>query len=339
MGEEGSVVVMITVATVALFAFAMVAIDGSILAAAKTQLENGADAAALAGAVEWAATGDEAAARQAAIDFASYNVAVRRNLESIRINPADVEILPGAGTQGEDRIRVRTFRTAEHGDALETYLLKPLDLAFPSFADIGAEATAEVFPVCRTESVKPWAILVRWEDENGNGVYDSEEPFHPYETGYLPTQDAGRALTLRPAGPGEAVSGHVYSVQFEGDTPVAVGPGDELRIDRGAAAEATERAWSELIAQDPEARWDEETHSVQGSRYGQSPRVVLVPFIHPPDPTTGETVRVSKVGAVFLESAEPAGRVNARLLRAAATGEPCEAPGSASFLVGIQLVE
>ena len=72
-GEGGAVIILMAVVIVALFAFAVVAIDGSILQTTKTQLQNGADAAALAGALEYALTESEAAAKAKAVEYAGYN--------------------------------------------------------------------------------------------------------------------------------------------------------------------------------------------------------------------------------------------------------------------------
>ncbi len=60
--RRGSVMIMVAVAMVTVFAFAVLAIDISLVLLAKNQLQNAADAAALAAAIEYGhTTGDQAA--------------------------------------------------------------------------------------------------------------------------------------------------------------------------------------------------------------------------------------------------------------------------------------
>jgi hypothetical protein len=243
---------MITMAVsiVALFSFAIVAIDGAILMTTKTQLQNAADAACLACASGLGIDGtvdermDEAMDR--AIAFALYNDAVENVLSPVEIYPEDVEFLDADGNPNPAnpvKCRVTTHRTVAHGDPLRTYFLKIIDLAVPNTADVRADATAELFDICGTNCLKPWAIPDRWADTNGNGEYDFAEdwtdlnqngvwvPGEPYTdsdgdgqydpdefydpliTGYLPPGDLGYQLPLHSGTPpGPIASGQYWSV-------------------------------------------------------------------------------------------------------------------------------
>ncbi|MDP3911212.1 MAG: pilus assembly protein TadG-related protein, partial [Gemmatimonadales bacterium] len=102
-GQRGSALIMVTVSIVAMFAFAVLAIDGAVLMTTRTQLNNAADAAALAGASGLVDGGeDEAIAR--AIDFASYNDAYEVVNSPVIITAADVSF------PEPDVVRVRTHR-------------------------------------------------------------------------------------------------------------------------------------------------------------------------------------------------------------------------------------
>jgi Flp pilus assembly protein TadG len=88
--EEGSVIILVTVSIVALLCFALLAIDGSIMMTTKTQLQNAADAAALAGASGLGEGGSQALATERAINTAAQNDAVRETRVPVVITESDV---------------------------------------------------------------------------------------------------------------------------------------------------------------------------------------------------------------------------------------------------------
>jgi Flp pilus assembly protein TadG len=241
--ERGSVLIMIALSVVALFSFAVVAIDGPIMMTTKGQLQAAADAAALAGASGLPSSQGEA--RRRARLFAQYNYAVRDSLERVVITDADIDLSVA------DRVRVTTHRTTATNDALRTYFLRVLDLAAgqpPSRAnrvDVSAVATAEIRDNCAASCVKPWAIPDRWDDSDGNGVCDWPEPFvdadgngtwdagetftdddgdgvwdagnyyDPDATGYLAPGDVGTQLVLHSdSTPGPVAPGQYYSIDL-----------------------------------------------------------------------------------------------------------------------------
>ena len=234
-GQRGAVMVMVAVSILALFAFAVLAIDGAILMTTKTQLQNAADAAALAGVSGLAFSQAEATAR--AIAIAGENVAVKESLEPVVITAADV-IFPT-----DTRIQVTTHRTVATGDPLRAYFLKIVGR--PNLTDVTAVASAELVNLCATDCLKPWAIPDRWDDANGNGEYDGgdtytdsngndlfdigepytdddgnggytpPEFYDPLLTGYLAPGDVGFAITLKAGNPQQALEpGHYFPVDM-----------------------------------------------------------------------------------------------------------------------------
>ena len=166
--EDGAAIIMVTLALITLFSFAVLAVDMSMVMAAKGQLQNAADSAALAGASGLAsAAGSTGLATTRAINFASYNSAVRNTRQPVVIAAGDVTF-PTA-----TRVRVVTHRTTATGDPVRTYFLRFLSLGATNTTDVHAVAVAEVQSVCATGCVKPWAIPDRWSDTNGNGKYDA----------------------------------------------------------------------------------------------------------------------------------------------------------------------
>src|SRR5512139_292943 len=103
--QRGSVLIMLCFVLVVMFAFAVIAVDGAILMASKTELQSAADAAALAGA-SGLLTGSPDEAVQRAIDFAGFNRAVEQNHTPVVITAEDVSF------PESDVVRVRTHRTA-----------------------------------------------------------------------------------------------------------------------------------------------------------------------------------------------------------------------------------
>jgi Flp pilus assembly protein TadG len=390
-GERGAVVVMVAGLLMAggILAFCILAIDGPIMMTTKTQLQNAADAAALAGASIM--DNSEDAARERARVFAEANYAVQDTLRPVIIDP-DVDVT-FPEVDGVKRIRVTTHRTEATGDPLRTYFLRVPFLSNTNTADVKAVAAAEMIDICSVQCVKPWAIPDRWDDANGdgfftygepftdmngNGLYDSGEPYtdengngfrdpdefyDPIITGYLAPGDVGTDLTMHSTqSPGEIAPGHYFSINLPplgdpdqapltgGDwyrefiatcAPFYVAPGDSVQLEPGKMVGPTIQGIRDLIAQDPDAYWDPVTKTVEGSAFGLSPRIALVPFFDPLfPPVQGRNyVKITKIGAFFMESVGPQSQVNARFIKVSAPGKPCDPPSTGSFLVGIHLVE
>ena len=254
-GCQGSAMIMITVAVVALFAFAILAIDAAILMTTKTQLQNAADAACLA-AASGMGEGSESLATERAITYASYNFAVQDSLSPVVITPADVTF-PEANT-----VKVVTHRTVATGDPLRNYFLRIVSLALLKTTDVTASATAKIGQVCFSDCIKPWAVPDRWDDlnedgkydyaepwtdldSNGvwntgepwkdlnfNGVYDPDEPYDPIGTGFLPATDIGVQIVLKVGNPQQSIaSGHFFPVDFPalGGEENPISGGDQYR--------------------------------------------------------------------------------------------------------------
>ncbi|MGB3092635.1 MAG: Tad domain-containing protein [Candidatus Zixiibacteriota bacterium] len=170
--EKGTSVIMIAVAIVVIFGFGVVAIDMSLIQLAKTQLQNAADAAALAGAVMLFTTSGsqedkEAAATAEAIRVCGLNVALQDIDRSVVISAADVTF------PDENLVRCSTGR----GDMVTTYFLKVLDPLLPNETEITATATAGVEKICGTNCLKPFCPPDRWDDVDGDSLWDDEEPY------------------------------------------------------------------------------------------------------------------------------------------------------------------
>ena len=355
--NRGSVIIMTAVAMVAMLAFSALTIDGAMLLTTRNQLQTAADAAALAGA-SGLVNGNQQTATTRAITFAASNQAVQDSRRPVLISAADITF-PQAGV-----IRVTTHRTVATGDALRTYFMKIVSLGSNNLSDVTAHAAAEVYDVCESECMKPWAIPDRWNDVNGNNQMDAGEPYDPITTGYQAPGDVGNTIVLKVGNPQQAIAsgqffpidlppldcncgvspipgGSEYRWNIANCNPYTVGPGDRLQTEPGNMVGPTKQGVQALIDQDPSAYWDTSEQTIKGSAFGKSPRIILVPFFDPTSPPTSgrNWVRVTKIGAFFLEGVQGNGDVTGRFIMATVDGPKCVAQNPGTFIKGLKLVE
>jgi hypothetical protein len=225
--ESGSVLVFVAVSLAACLAFSVLAIDVGAIFVTRVQLQNAADAAALAGASALLNQG-EAEATDRAITVAGENLALQDGLQPVVIAPGDVTFPTPA------RCRVVTHRTEATGDPLLTFF-SPVIGVSNRVAQVTAVAEAEYYFVCGTDCVKPWSVPDRWNDldndgeydyaepytdvngngqwnpgepytdQNGNGQFDPDEPYDPNTTGYMPPGDVGTHIILKQGSPHDVI--------------------------------------------------------------------------------------------------------------------------------------
>jgi Flp pilus assembly protein TadG len=351
--EKGATMIMVAISIVMIFGFAVIAIDLSLIQLAKTQLQNAADAAALAGALAWARTnmGSVDSARAEAKRVAELNVAIQ-DIQRPVLNP-DVYTLD---LPNSNKVKVTTYRTKAHKNPVTLYFLKILNPVLENKADITAKATAQVFRLSGTNCLKPWCIPDRWNDTNHNNTWDPGESYDPRITGYKVPNDIGVQVTLRPA---DSLwqSCWYYPARFPGysggvdyrdwisgclDPDLIIHIGDRLDIEPGNMVGPTKQGLAELIAQDPIAQWDPVTKTVINSAYPVSPRIIKALAF---DPTLGvqgsgpgpRYVTVSKIFVIFIEGYDDDGGIVGRFMTMATEGEIC--PGCPlSFLYKVALV-
>jgi hypothetical protein len=183
----------------------------------------------------------------------------------------------------------------------------------------------------------PFAFIDRWQDTNGNSMYDEGEPYDPALTGYHAPDDVGAQLSLAAANPAAAQSPDEYWVvalpplwsdpaPLTGETwlrkwvsecaPYGVSAGDSLLLEPGRLFSALLEELDNLIAADPDAHWDEGTQSVEGSAFETSPRLVAVAAYDPtlPPAASRNFVRVGQIAIIFLESTAASSTINVRFV-------------------------
>ncbi len=210
-----------------------------------------------------------------------------------------------------------------------------------------------------------WDPDESYVDGNGNGQYDLEN-YHPSLTGYTaspvpgnflsPEGDLGLEFTLHPGStfnspsPGQYLAFALppinkgapillsddYRLNIAECNPVVVERGDRLQLFASLLTGPTNQGMQDLIAQDPNAEWDDATQSVTGSNFALSPRIVFLP-VHDPRSSVANAVSVVKLAAFFMEQMTGNAEVRGRFLRAivpgGSLGAPCVAGEVGGFLV------
>jgi Flp pilus assembly protein TadG len=343
--EKGASIVFVAIALVVILGFAVLAIDASMMQLAKTQLQNAADAGALAGAMAWATSnmGSEDSVRAEAIRVAGLNVAIQ-DTQSPVLNP-DVYTLD---LPNLNKVTVTTYRTKAHADPVTLYFLKVLNPLLGNKGDITAKATARVFQLSATDCLKPFCPPDKWNDANGNGKCDPGE-YDPNITGYQAPRDIGVQVTLKLSNPGASPRmGWYYPVVLDPSIPggpggegyrewiyscpssIMIELGDQLEIKPGNMVGPTNQGLDDLIHLDPTAQWDPVTQKVINSAYPVSPRVIKAAAF---DPRLGvqscgpgrDCVTVIKFLVIFVED-HHGGDVVGRFMKMATEGEPCLGP-------------
>jgi Flp pilus assembly protein TadG len=239
--QKGASIITVAVAIAAIFGFAILAIDLSLIQLAKSQLQNAADAAALAGAIGLATSGgNQDVATAEAIRLAGLNVAVQDMQRSVVINAGDV-VFPAP-----NKVTVTTHRTKATNDPVTLFFMKVIDPLLDNQGEITARATAEISFVCGTDCLRPFCPPDRWEDadndsiwdpadeyddlnvngvwdvgepltedHNGNGIWDPAEFYDPELTGYKAPDDIGVGVRLKLRNSNKDFrAGWYYAVRF-----------------------------------------------------------------------------------------------------------------------------
>lgn len=355
---------MVAVAIFVLFAFAVLAIDLSLIQLAKTQLQNAADAAALSAAIEYRiSNNDPAAAITEAIRIAGFNVAIQTTQQPVDITAADVSF------PGGSRVRVQTYRTDSTDNPVQLYFMRVLDASHDNLGNMTASATAQLVSINATNCIKPWVFPDRWDDVDGDSLWDVGEFYDPNVTGYKVPQDVGAVITLKfndggstpktgwyqpvKFGPvnrgGPHCSGaDCYRTYISQCEPYLVAIGDTMEFEMGNMVGPTRQGWNELIALDPDAYFDSNTGTIMNSAYTTSPRLIKIGLF---DPTVGVITSgasgaekytvITKLSYMFIEAPPSGGNevaVTARFIQYTSPGVPCaECPEG--FLFTARLVE
>ena len=305
--ERGMTFAFVAVGLMAFLAASTLAVDVGMFMTARSQAQTSADAGALAGAVALAFDdfNDRTAAGpavQSALAAALGNEVMR---DAVSVQPGDVTF-PAAPGGEFNRVRVDVYRTTERANSIAT-LIGPI-FGVPT-VDIIAYATAEAAPANSMTCVKPFTIPDRWVENsipknNTFDRYDNKgkllenadvyiEPGQPGYVGYDSIADKGTPLMIR-AGNGnniepsmywswkmpQEIGGDFYRENIANCNQAVFGYKSMMQPEPGAMAGPTGDGIDDLIAKDPNARWDEGQKKVITDLH-PTPRIFPIPLYDP----------------------------------------------------------
>lgn len=324
--ERGSTIVLALVSMTAVLAASALAIDLGMLVAARSEAQSAADAAALAGAGAFLRPGSSAnaLARQQALDFATRNTILG---EPILASEVEVEVDPEA----------LTVRVGIQRNVTETWFARVLRSRALA---IGARAAARASDAPAATCVKPFAIAdpALVDPDNPQLVYGQQLALTPGAPTSAPAGNGGGRGRGRARGNGgsgpvteawalptnRGWSGGCGGAAAASHTPPAFRANicscNQSVIELAAGAREVvgtpalanvhgPSGISNLVSQDPGARWDAGRGEVVGSRYSdwrKSPRVVTIP-LYDPAGARGSRIRFTKFIVVFVERLQDTG--------------------------------
>ncbi|PYR30977.1 MAG: hypothetical protein DMF90_26560 [Acidobacteria bacterium] len=317
--ERGAVLVHVGISLLGLILFSGFVVDYGVLWESRRQAQNAADAGALAGAI--ARINDDKSASPSTTSGMVYQSIVN----TVGFNPI-WGLAPPENTVTMDWtcpdgstncVHVDVFRDGTHNStALPTFVMR---IANIQSQGTKAHAIAQVVPANGTGCMRPWFVIDRYTDVNGDGMYTSPPDLYnggATGTGYKIPDDVGTTVTfhanLSPSAYGQVdvgsggnalntaieqcVSNQVYYV------------GESVRVKPGSTNGPEQQGVAQLIQWDPGSSVQVTTNpdgtknatvvnscapqctcpgnpgSMCPNGPGVSPRVAIVPVCEPIDP-------------------------------------------------------
>ena len=327
--ERGAILIQVGVAILALSAFSMFIIDYGALWVSRHQAQNAADSGALAGAIALAFDdfddrSDTGPAKVAAQSFAKANGVFGQSPDvqmatDVRFYPDAPAAFP-ASCVTNDCIRVDVYRNQVRGNALPTFFGH---LVGVNDQGVRAMAVARAAAANGSDCLKPWAVLDKWGESSGAwttaSTYDPlgmpPDTYTPPNgsspgTSYTLEADLGLPVSLKVGDPQDSkaifgagwfspvdlggTGGDVYRDNISGCAEGTYAVGGTLSVENGNMVGPTKQGVDDLVALDPDAKWDAVNKKVIDScvgppytcskpGYSVSPRIVAVPVINTQD--------------------------------------------------------
>lgn len=255
--QRGAVLIHVAVAMLGLLAFSALVIDYGIFWSARRQAQNSADAGALAGAMGLAYDDpddftDTGPAKLAAKATATANLVFGA--------PPDVNIttdvtFPACPDDGANTcVRVDVYRTVARGNPLPTFFARLVGIVNQ---DMKATATAKVLNGNATTCMRPFGILDKWDEYDGDEYeYDKgliDYDWDPITSTYDNYDSKGEDYTTKDkyvanvpcdplVNPEDCVVGTGFRLFDDSDPPVPVDYGREIQIKTGSQ-DQTSAGW------------------------------------------------------------------------------------------------
>ena len=313
--------VFVCVGFMAMLSATTLAIDVGMFMTARTQAQNAADAGAHAGAVALVFNSYTDRTPTGPAVTSAINAAIANQVmgHAVSITSADVTFpTDAAGTA--DRVKVQVFRTAAKSNPVATLMgtffgVNTVDVSATATAEASpANAMTCVKPFMipdkwientndKGQPDGPWTTSTSFDEfDNKGNLLPHPDVYIPAGTtgytGYTVANDVGTQLVLR-AGTGDQPNpSFYYSWKMPGDiggnfyrdnidtcntAVISYDPNNAyiMTQEPGDKSGPTLQGIQDLIAKDPNARWDATCRCVKGSAFGTSPRVFPIPLFNP----------------------------------------------------------
>lgn len=308
--ERGMTFVYVGLSFMAFMAATTLAIDVGMFMTARSQAQNSADAGALAGAValvfnDYDDRRPTGPAVQSALSAARANQVMRKG---VSVEAPDVTF-PLGPTGMNNRVQVTVYRTSDRNNPLAT-MIGPI-FGVPT-ADVIATAVAEASPADAIRCALPFTIPDKWAEKQDQGGWKPDSTFDMYDskgkplsnpdvyvggpngTGYNAQRDRGMELVLKtdndskvapsiynPYTMGTGTGADNYRENIANCAPGLIEMNEILTPEPGNMQGPTVQGIKDLIAKDPDARWDDSCNCVLDSDFPISPRVAKIPLYDP----------------------------------------------------------
>lgn len=313
--ERGVAILYFTFFLILMLGFIALGIDGAKLMATRSQLQNAADAAALAGVsalnMETGAVDPDTAIARAQ-ETAARNRAFGNGSDALSLAAQDVEF------PAPLQVKVTVRRQADAGGSIFVHLAQVLGIPF---LEMKADATAEADTTGRLcDGLSPMAPVpppeAGWFDPDCSKTYElkvgaGEGEQGNYELLDYPPCDQGPCAGLEGGAAIRCIGEHGYGCCLdEGQDFTLTEPGNKVGPFR----------------QGMQARFDSDTDQREGICYseyaGNGQRIMHVPIVETFDVNGKKTVRILKFSAFFLKSRPPGnGTLTGQFVNDIAPGE------------------
>lgn len=374
--KDGAIAIIVAISIIVLLGFGAFAVDMGFVYMKKNELQNAADAAALAGAAALVSYGDNLGqVKNVAMDYARRNFTVQNNPEDT-IQIGDITFYKDYVLNSIDpnQVEATVRRIGARGNPVTLFLARALGL---DVMDVTATARAEAYHPAGSRCLKPFTVPANftWDDANGNKVCDlhpenqsEADSIQLIEDGKYTAMHIGTQMTLKwgnrsnditpgqyqpiafPPVPDSLKGADVYRENIhgcEGSNGIAVvNPGDLIDTEPGAMMGPTKQEIQYLIDRDPGAHWVGGIGGhIEGSQYEDplaSPRIGIIVIYDPtydtPSPGRDDPLKVLELVGFFIEAINNQGEVTGRLMGAMAVNPGPGVGDDDSLLYAIRLI-
>ena len=379
--ESGFSLVFVGLGGLALMAASILAIDVGMVMSARSQAQNAADAGAMAGAIALAYDNwDDRTPTGPAVVRAKATAKANLIQEGVpTVNDEDVTF-PNDPAGQPNRVQVVVHKTVNTLIA-QYFGIKTADINAVATEEASpANAMTCVKPftipdrwVEKNPLVTPWTTAADFSryDKKGNllSPADVYEPAYlppdnkvrnPDYSGYNAEKNRGEILVLRSNNTNKIQSSFYFSLAMTDDTGgndyswniancnhTIYHWRDPLIQEPGAKEGPTIQGIEELIARDPNAKWDVPNKKVVDSAYGerQSPRVFPIPLYDPDYYDEGHqtgrvaTLRMANWIGFFVEYVGSGSEIHGRIIPIGGIRDKTMTAGTADMPKSIRLVK